>query len=183
MRQYGCGKAEWHRLECKGQRARRQLQMSISAAAIKAKLALFNAKRVLQRRRLLRFIFRLWSTPTGQNWWSGRGERPGEVGEPLWLLFLQTIEGEFVSVMSDMAKVHEPVWQAANATLSQAGDFLTRKIQAQERACTNRPNVLMWHQKPSITAHLVSMASNESSWLCKHRISDQTCWGTGARRV
>lgn len=85
--------------------------------------------------------------------------------------------------MSDMAKVHEPVQRAANATLSQAGNLLTQKVEAQERACTNRPNVLMRHQKLSIKAHLVSMASKESSWLRKRRISDQTCRGTGALGV
>lgn len=121
----------------------------------------------------------------------GKGEKRGQerFGEPLWLLFLQTIQGEFVSLMSDMAKVHEPAQQATNttlnATMSESAGWaeLTQKVDVQERACTNRPNVLMWHQKPSIKAHLVSMASKESSWLCKHRISDQTCRGTGALGV
>lgn len=111
----------------------------------------------------------------------GRGRREARRGPGNHFCSYRPSKGSWSPFLSDMAKVHEPVEQAAEATLSQAGNFLTRKVEAQERACTNRPSVLMWHQKPSIKAPLVSMASKESSWLRKHGISDQACRGTAAR--
>lgn len=118
------------RVECSGQRARRPLQTCVILRQPLRTNSLFWSS----QRRLLGF----------------RRAVLGRSGDPLWLLF--PIEGELASATTGVAKVHEPVQQAANATLSQAGNVLPRKVRAQERACTNRSRQLKlvwfpWLQK------------------------------------